>query len=333
MSRLTMPTVFLLPSVLLWAVLAVAADGLTVKPGCQASCGGVDIPYPFGIGAGCFRPGFEISCYSSAPYLPGNTTESAGILVLSLSVMPRPEARVMLPVAFQCFNSTGGTTDYSYGTVDINPLGVYRISNTHNELFVLGCNTEIYINSGPPGRYKYSYYTGCVAYCNDSRSAQDGACAGIGCCHVDIPPGLTDNWMSLASGTAGYAWSHVDQEFSPCDYAFIVEKGNYTFKADDLTKMPTTQTMPLRLDWAIRDSNINSTGSMYSCAQVANRTDYTCVSKHSECVDSTNGPGYFCNCTNGYEGNPYLQEGCKSKSPFRAYLYVLPQFHNIIKMI
>jgi hypothetical protein len=205
---------------LLWVALAVASDGLTVKPGCQASCGGVDIPYPFGIGAGCFRHGFEIGCDSDKPSLPGNTTWSVGIPVLSLSVMPRPEARVMLPVAFQCFNSTGDTTDFSYGMVDFNSAGVYRISNTHNELFVLGCNTQIYINSGPPGRYRYSYYTGCVAYCNDSRSAKDGACAGIGCCHVDIPPGLTSNWMNLASGTEGYAWSHVDQEFSPCDYVF-----------------------------------------------------------------------------------------------------------------
>jgi hypothetical protein len=304
---------------LLWVVPASAADGLTLKPSCQSSCGGVDIPYPFGIGAGCFLPGFEILCYTNAAYLPRNTTRAGGIPVLSLSVMPRPEVRVMLPVAFQCFNSTGHTTDFSYGTVDFNRDGVYRISNTHNELFVLGCHTQIYIHSGPPGRYPYSYYTGCVAYCNDSGSAKDGACAGIGCCHVDIPPGLTDNWMSLADGTEDYVWSHVDQEFSPCDYGFIVEKGKYVFKADDLTQMPTTQTMPLRLDWAIRDSNINSTGSMYSCEHVANRTGYTCVSDHSECVDSINGPGYFCNCTKGYEGNPYLRQGCKSKCSFRVF--------------
>uniref|UniRef100_A0ACD5ZYJ2 Uncharacterized protein n=1 Tax=Avena sativa TaxID=4498 RepID=A0ACD5ZYJ2_AVESA len=307
-----MPTaVVLLPAMLLCAVVAaVAANGLTVKPGCQASCGGVDIPYPFGIGAGCFRPGFEIGCDSGKPSLPGTAAGSVGIPVLSLSVMPRPEARVMLPVAFQCFNSTGDSIDYSWGTVDFNPVGVYRISNASNELVVLGCNTVIYTNSGPPGRSKYSYYSGCVAYCNDSRSAQDGACAGIGCCRVDIPPGLTGNWMRLGSGSG--EWSHANQEFSPCDYAFIVEKGYYVFKVDHLTKMPRTQTMPMRLDWAIRDTDINSAGSMYSCAQVASRKDYTCVSSHSVCVDSANGPGYYCNCTKGYEGNPYLHEGCKN---------------------
>ncbi|GJN04525.1 hypothetical protein PR202_ga22081 [Eleusine coracana subsp. coracana] len=181
-------------SLLLTALLlSPTTDSLTIHPGCQASCGGVDIPYPFGIGAGCFRPGFEIACVMRTT--PVLAATNPVVQVLSLSVMPRPEARVMLPVAYQCYNKTGDATDdYSYGTVNINPSGVYRISNVYNELFVLGCNTFSYTNSGPAGRTKYMFYTGCAAYCNDSRSAQDGACEGIGCCHVDIPPGLTDSW-------------------------------------------------------------------------------------------------------------------------------------------
>ncbi|KAM3346410.1 hypothetical protein ACQJBY_020777 [Aegilops geniculata] len=223
--------------------------------------------------------------------------------------MPRPEARVMLPVAWQCFNTTTDDIIESFdGRLNINPAGVYRISNTANELFVLGCNTIIFTNSGPAaGRRSYpnSYYAGCVTFCNDSRSARDGACAGIGCCRVDIPPGLTDNWMRF------YSFTHIDMEFSPCDFAFIVEKGYYSFQEADLHMGPgaSHRKMPMRLDWAIRDSNVNSTASL-TCSQAANRPGYTCVSEHSECVDSTNGPGYFCNCTEGYDGNPYLDKGC-----------------------
>jgi len=62
--------------------------------------------------------------------------------------------------------------------------------------------------------------------------------------------------------------------------------------------------MPLRLDWAIRVRDNN--GSSITCAQAASKPGYACVSNHSECVNSTNGPGYFCNCTKGYEGNPYV---------------------------
>ncbi|TVU50189.1 hypothetical protein EJB05_01551, partial [Eragrostis curvula] len=184
-------------------------------------------------------------------------------------------------------------------------MGVYRISNTENELYVLGCNTMAYTKNGETGsgRFSYTYYTGCVAYSNDSSSAQDGACDGVGCCHVAIPPGLTDNTMSM--GTSG-TWSHANQEFCPYDYAFIVEKGNYTFRASDLTSMPQNQTMPLLFDWAIRDNRTKSV----SCSQAINRPDYACASRMSECVDATNGPGYFCNCTKGYEGNPYVTDGC-----------------------
>ncbi|GJN02338.1 hypothetical protein PR202_ga19677 [Eleusine coracana subsp. coracana] len=60
------------------------------------------------------------------------------------------------------------------------------------------------------------------------------------------------------------------------------------------------------LDWAVRK------GAM-SCP-VATRNEsgtYACLSHNSDCVNSTNGPGYICNCSKGYEGNPYLPGGCK----------------------
>jgi hypothetical protein len=60
------------------------------------------------------------------------------------------------------------------------------------------------------------------------------------------------------------------------------------------------------MDWAIRDGPP-------SC-ELAKRNEetgsYACLSGNSECVDSPNGPGYLCNCSSGYEGNPYLPHGC-----------------------
>jgi hypothetical protein len=323
---IVMPSL-MLPVLLLLAATAATADGssVSVMPGCQRSCGGVDIPYPFGIRTGWFRKGFEVACInnnngSSGEILVLATTDQT-IRVLQLSVSPFPEARVLLPVAWQCFNSTGYVTGSYMGDVNFNPEGVYRISNTQNELFILGCNTLIYAKGvrWHEGRFGYKYYAGCVAVTNDTNDPKDGACAGLGCCHVEIPPGFTDTTMSMSTG--GY-WSHANQEFCPCDYAFIVEKGNYTFKASDLlsTHIPNNQTMPLRvdwtmplrLDWAIRD---NGSTTDISCTQAPNKPDhdYACRSNHSECVDSTNGPGYFCNCTHGYQGNPYVVGGCTSK--------------------
>ncbi|CAN6357767.1 unnamed protein product [Urochloa humidicola] len=56
--------------------------------------------------------------------------------------------------------------------------------------------------------------------------------------------------------------------------------------------------------WAIMD--------VPSCA-AARRDDsaaYACRSAQSVCLESTYGPGYVCNCTVVYEGNPYVINGC-----------------------
>ena len=141
----------------------------------------------------------------------------------------------------------------------------------------------------------------------------DGACAGSGCCHIDIPPGFRDTSMIMSG------WSHKSLEFCPCNYAFIAEKGSYNFSASDLvssthrpnnlimTPLRVDWTMPLGLDWAIRE---NGSTSLTCSRASSNNTDhsYACISNRSECVDSANGRGYFCRCTQGYDGNPYVPD-------------------------
>ncbi|XP_051202597.1 wall-associated receptor kinase 2-like [Lolium perenne] len=280
------PLVLLL---LLATALRVLATGTAVaKKTCQSSCGGVDIPYPFGIGENCFRPGFQIICEKD-PY------GSEKVRVLSLHVQPRAEVRVMLNVAFQCFKPDGNVIWQYNGGVNMTENSVYRISSAENQLFVLGCSTFIYAGSGPPGLHSRSYYGGCVAYCKDSSTPQNNACDGIGCCRSNIPPGLTDTQMQLST------WSHKGLEYSPCNYAFIVEKDYYSFRAADLLGMPKNKTMPMRLDWAIRDSGLSCNSTQQGA----------CVSGNSGCANSINGPGYVCHCLDGYKGNPYVRNGCQ----------------------
>uniref|UniRef100_R7VZJ7 Wall-associated receptor kinase galacturonan-binding domain-containing protein n=1 Tax=Aegilops tauschii TaxID=37682 RepID=R7VZJ7_AEGTA len=213
-----MSTTFLLPTLLL-AALATTAQSLTLKQGCRPSCGGVVVvPYPFGIGQGCFLPGFEIMCDNSRPIL-GNTGQALRVFVLSMSVTPRPEARVMVPITWQCHNSSGDVVDWHIKTVDYNPASVYRISNIHNELFIIGCNTFAYTNSGPSGRSMYTYYMGCAAYCDNARArgmasaAESAAAMSIshgtfrttGCRSRRIRVGRTRAWNS-ASATTPSSW-------------------------------------------------------------------------------------------------------------------------------
>ncbi|KAJ1267706.1 hypothetical protein BS78_07G078100 [Paspalum vaginatum] len=290
-----MPTALIL---LLAALIVIAHDAAeSASSVCPDSCGSTNIEYPFGIGSeGCFRKGFEITCDNGVPMLP-STTRPVPVVNLSIGTA---EARVMLPIAWQCFGSGNNVYNSNDGDVHFNGDEVYRISSTHNQLVVVGCNTLGYTQSqrseGHHG-YPYAYYTGCMSFCNNSHSAVDGACAGVGCCHVDIPPGLTNNNMAFDT-----SYNHTTRlDFAPCDYAFLVDRNSYTFHTRHL-KMDNSTTMPVWLDWAIRDN--------LTCAEAMKEQSYACVSANSECRDSSNGPGYVCNCSMGYQGNPYTIGGC-----------------------
>uniref|UniRef100_A0A0D9W252 Protein kinase domain-containing protein n=1 Tax=Leersia perrieri TaxID=77586 RepID=A0A0D9W252_9ORYZ len=286
--------------------------------GCQTKCGNVDILYPFGIGAGCFNgmAGFEILCNTSSDnggLVPTLAATKPPIPVQSLSVHPDPVVEVMLPVAYNCYNSSGDTVMSFDGSVDLKQNGAYRISDRRNMFVVLGCNTIAFTQngySGGKGLYRNDYYAGCTSYCSDAQSTQDDKCAGLGCCHVEIAPGLTDNNIAFQ------IWPRGEQvEFSPCDYAFLVGKDNYHFRRAHL-KMNINQTMPVWLDWAIRNGTA-AASSTPSCPSPEAHTKkpadyaYACLSDNSECVNSTNGPGYYCKCSKGYRGNPYVADGCK----------------------
>jgi hypothetical protein len=281
----------------------------TAHPGCQPTCGDVDIPYPFGVGEKCSRDeGFKITCNGSTPFLAGKDYQYR---VLNLSVVPHV-ALVELPIAYECYNASGAYTFWKTAPVAFNKQGVYRISDTRNELVIIGCNTNGYIRSNETdgtSTYKYSIYTGCTSYCTSAESTVNGRCAGVGCCRVDIPPGLTDNSIAFSE------YDHTDfYNFSPCNYGFLVGKGGYTFRQADL-KMDNDTKMPVWLDWAIRPPN----GSKeLTCAEaVKDRASYACKGLHITCKDAVNGtgPGYSCECADGYQGNPYVEGngGCTGK--------------------
>ncbi|XP_073354909.1 wall-associated receptor kinase 5-like [Aegilops tauschii subsp. strangulata] len=293
-----------------WATTA--SSSLVAKPGCQARCGGIEVPYPFGIGAGCFRPGFEIVCNNMTPFLPDATVagrkrlaEPVRVLSLNLTVKAGARVQVQLPVAYMCFDAAGNEIAGSFdGRLTVNKEQVYRISNTFNELFVLGCNTLAYAGRGSRSNATSDgYYSGCVAYCNKKQRARNNKCDSIGCCRVNISPLLTNTRMSFGK------WSEAPVDIRrPCSYAFIVQKNHYVFKAADLNmtaEQAKRWSMPLWLDWAIR----NGSNSL-RCPLLRKTSEYVCLSNHSKCVNSTNGAGYFCICEEGYEGNPYLDNGC-----------------------
>ncbi|KAI8014537.1 Wall-associated receptor kinase 3 [Camellia lanceoleosa] len=61
--------------------------------------------------------------------------------------------------------------------------------------------------------------------------------------------------------------------------------------------------VPMVLDWGIGDNK--------TCEEAKkNQTSYAC-GQNTTRYDAEDGNGYICKCSEGYEGNAYLSDGCK----------------------
>ncbi|CAN6242232.1 unnamed protein product [Urochloa humidicola] len=80
-----------------------------------------------------------------------------------------------------------------------------------------------------------------------------------------------------------------------------VEHGEHTNRSSLRDSINIT-TVFAAMSWSITDQ--------LTCAStLVNATNYACVSNYSMCEDDA--PGYNCFCARGYQGSPYLLNGCK----------------------
>ncbi|XP_066343387.1 putative wall-associated receptor kinase-like 16 isoform X1 [Miscanthus floridulus] len=297
-------------------LLLVAQDAPAVSvpsPECQRQCGGVDIPYPFGIGDNCSRArGFNVSCLDVLqdgvykPYLTGDEFE-----VLNISLI-HGTLRMMNRISTSCYNSSGLIENAQWGLNGSS--SPYRFSDVHNKFTVIGCNTLAYISD----KSGTGYQSGCVSTCGNVSDLVDGSCSGQGCCQTAIPRAMGYYKVGFDSNfNTSKIW-----RFSRCSYAVLMEAEALNFSTLYITTTKFNDTnmgrAPVVLDWAIsRDLAIRD--GTTSC-EVAKRNEtgtYACLSTHGGCVESPNGPGYLCNCSKGYDGNPYLPDGCKDYNECR----------------
>ncbi|CAN6238690.1 unnamed protein product [Urochloa humidicola] len=286
---------------------ASAAPAMQPSPTCPRRCGDIDIPYPFGVGAGCHLDTGDWTFVLSCNRTPDGRLRlyNYQIEVLDMSVR-HGQLRIYSVINPWCYNATAGAMNGQNNWWYDMSITNFRINDALNRFTVVGCNSLAYFRSLNDTSDTSRYMTGCMAMCPGVARLADGSCAGVGCCQTAIPSGLNGYQVSFeekfnTSGIAG---------FSPCSYAVLVEAAAFEFRTAYVTTdafvAENGGQVPVVLDWAIGNKTCEEVRRDEAAAY------YACVSGNSECVDSKygKGRGYLCNCSAGYDGNPYLIDGC-----------------------
>ncbi|KAM2703130.1 hypothetical protein EV2_004757 [Malus domestica] len=263
-------------------------------PDCpDRSCGNLTIPYPFGIGSGCYLDRrFNITCDNSTQP-PTAFLKKSNIEITNISPYDG-ELQIRQFAARDCYDAQGKSTGRKSPGLKVSPP--YTISETKNVFVAVGCDTYAFF-IGYRGEEKYT--TGCMSICDNLGNAIDqrDPCSGFGCCQTKIPGGLKNRTVRLKSFN-----NYTDvQDSHRCSYAFLVQEGEFNFNSTSFPELNETTRLPAILDWEIGNE----------LCDIAAKNESTFACKANSYCHNPSSRGYICRCLPGYEGNPYLPDGCR----------------------
>ncbi|KAK2448391.1 Wall-associated kinase family protein [Trifolium repens] len=270
-------------------------DPIIAQNGCISECGGIPIPFPFGMNEPhCYaHKWFEIECKSDKPYLKD----------LNLEVKYFDERSSLVEIMNPIYRSNNcqhkKTSSNNNKTVTINLRdGPFVYSQGDNTFLAVGCNNLAFLQSNG------TRIGGCVSICDDGSDnnnfniSRDG-CNGRHCCKTSLPSHLSEFNVTLQ----GLMKDSTDR----CSYALIIS--NYWISDSyfmDISNIGTLNGLmnieytPAMLEWEIlNEMLINSTFRLPLYCHDSNTTSL-----------SNETTGRQCQCTPGYIGNPYISGGC-----------------------
>ncbi|PIN05726.1 Serine/threonine protein kinase [Handroanthus impetiginosus] len=266
---------------------------IALKPNCVDHCGNISIPYPFGTTKECYQsPDFLVTCdqtfNQSKLFLWNSNIE---ITDISLD----GQLRVLQFIASDCYDRNGIRV-LPRNDSRVKMSRFLTVNNTANKFTVIGNNALGLIHGQWLGR---NYTRSCFATCYSKDDLTEGSCAGLGCCQTSIPEQVSEVNITLDSfQNFSNVWL-----FKQCNYAFLVEESAFRFSPENLTNLRYVTKLPMVVDWAIGNG---------TCEEARmNASSYACKNVNSKCYKPGNGYGYRCSCSEGYQGNPYLIDGCQ----------------------
>ncbi|KAI3852210.1 hypothetical protein MKX03_012282 [Papaver bracteatum] len=321
-------------------VLSSSSSFFQAKPGCQSTCGNVNIPYPFGMissssnssGSECSIDGalgsygFSITCNNTydppKPFIVSGTGDyekffvlMGGALQMNHEILSISESEIRLKTwqTTTCYDKSGALLTSPKIYVGASFVGSpFTFSDTKNRIFAVGCDTTGVVKMTDPVK---NYTSQCQSICLSRESVLDqaGSCTGSGCCQIEFPKGKKEfQVIGMSPRNHTEVWS-----FNPCTSVFMAEQDHYKFNpTTDLLNPPNKNIslvykegnkdlpIPVVLNWAIGIKTCEE--AQKDLATFACHQDY-----NSSCINSEDGLGYRCSCNKGYGGNPYFSPGCQ----------------------
>ncbi|KAL1187768.1 Wall-associated receptor kinase-like 9 [Cardamine amara subsp. amara] len=303
---------------------------LTVSSCPTTHCGEIEIPYPFGVGKGCYlEKWYEITC---------NISSTSGKVVPFLSVinkevvkisLPTPDAYYRDPVPYgsvRIKNSITSKGCSSDGEELMNLTGTPFYVSNKNTLIAAGCNITASLTNVEPSIVgcrsicNKSYHTPTKdylavvtcnteygyddRYCNETSIIDERSCNGIGCCKANMPDMIhqivgvqIDNTMT----TEG------------CKVAFLTDETYFLSNGSDPQRLHAKRYSTVELGWFIHTAN----HSFLNALECYNITEFMGLNysdqRMTSCVCDYNAYLSYarCSCNPGFKGNPYGLGGCE----------------------
>ncbi|KAF8043610.1 hypothetical protein BT93_A1819 [Corymbia citriodora subsp. variegata] len=275
-------------------------------PGCPDTCGNLTgIPYPFGIGSGCFLdPRFEIDC-QRADGLSTPILKNLSVVVRDISLPDSSDSpgliKVSQPILHSHLNCSANRQNDA--PVDLRASnGIFRYSQIHNYFVAGGCDSLAMMASVDNPRAM----VGCKSFCDGNGTLGFDQCSsGTGCCMTSIPDVISKysvEFKTLNGETTA-------PEVVECSYAFLVAKSSW--HQTDLNSLPLD--VPVILEWAI-------TSHEYSL--LSKQKNWRGNDSSASCHTYST-PGFrsliYCSCNQGYRGNYFLPHGCQDINESKEY--------------
>ncbi|TYK18645.1 wall-associated receptor kinase 2-like [Cucumis melo var. makuwa] len=254
-------------------------------PGCDEWCGDVQIPYPFGVKQGCYlNQTFSITC-SKTISPPKAFLMNTNISVTNISL--NGELHISQPIVRDCYRQ-GIVIGSSVPTAtDLLVPAMFPIADGKNKFIAIGCDTFGLIGGVLNGS---GYVSGCISMCLNESMIGNEKCLGNGCCELEIPNGL----MNLKLLVGSFFNHSLVKDFNPCGYAFVVGNEGFEFDSKYVRSFQDVE-VEVVVGWAI-----------------GNESNYVCgLNSKRNYNFSNDGREFRCQCLEGFQGNPYLPQGCQ----------------------